>query len=481
MKNNNIWSSRWTFILAAVGSAVGLGNLWKFPYMAGENGGGAFVVVYLVTIAFIGVPVFMAEAMLGRTSRKSPVNGVTKLARESRATRLWGGVGVMGAFTGVLILSFYSVIAGWAIHYFILFAKGALVGIDSAGATETLNAMWADPVGLTIYHTLFMAATMFIIGLGVHRGLERGVNIIMPMLFIMLVVVAVYAGINGDFGAAVNFLFSFKFSELSLDGWLLALGQAFFTLSLGMGSIFVYGSYMNKEASLAKTAVTVAALDTLVALVAGLAIFSLVFGNGLEATSGPGLLFESIPFAFSEMPGGAFFGAFFMALVLVAAVSSSISILEPIVAYFVSLGRSRVITTLVTGSGVWLVGLLSVFSFNILKDTTFSSNEWTFFDIFDKLTANVTLPLGGVLLSLFAAWVLSRDSLVEQIPNATVRAIWVFLARFVAPLGVTFVMLTALGVPNLMAFFVALGFVAFVTNAQQLSILMRNANVQQKK
>ncbi|WP_119393771.1 sodium-dependent transporter [Salinibius halmophilus] len=465
MQNNNIWSHRWTFILAAVGSAVGLGNLWKFPYITGEYGGGAFVLVYLVTIALIGVPVFMAESLLGRKSRKSPVDGVTKLAKENGATPLWGGVGIMGAFTGVLILSFYSVIAGWAIHYFIRFATGALVGIDADAAGAELGNLFASPVNLTIYHTLFMAATMFIIGLGVHKGLERGVNVLLPLLFVMLIVVAIYAGINGDFGAAASFLFSFELSKLSLEGWLAALGHAFFTLSLGMGSIFVYGSYMSSESSLAKTAVTVAVLDTVVALIAGLAIFSLIFGNGLEASQGPGLLFVSLPLAFAEMPGSAFFGAFFMALVLFAALSSSISILEPIVAFFVSKGVNRVLTTLVVGLFVWLVGMLTVFSFNVLAGFT-PIGEWTMFDIFDKLTSNVTLPLGGVLLSLFAAWVLTKETLVAQIPNDTVRMIWIALARFVAPLGVTFVMLKALSVPMLWALVAAVAFVALVSVVQ---------------
>lgn len=468
MQNNNIWSHRWTFILAAVGSAVGLGNLWKFPYITGEYGGGAFVLVYLITIFLIGVPVFMAEAMLGRKSRKSPVDGVTKLARENGASPLWGSVGIMGAFTGVLILSFYSVIAGWAIHYFVRFASGALVGIDADAAGAELGALFASAGSLTIYHTIFMLATMLIIGLGVHKGLERGVNVLLPLLFVMLFVVAIYAAMNGDFAAAASFLFTFDLSKLSLEGWLAALGHAFFTLSLGMGSIFVYGSYMSSESSLAKTAVTVALLDTAVALVAGLAIFSLIFGNGLEASQGPGLLFVSLPLAFAEMPGSAFFGAFFMLLVLFAALSSSISILEPIVAFFVSRGRSRVLTTLVCGAGVWLVGMLTVLSFNHWAGFT-PLYDWTLFDIFDKLTSKVTLPLGGVMLSLFAAWVLTKDALVAQIPNATVRQIWVLLARFVAPLGVTFVMLTALNVPQLWALVAAIAFVGAVSVLQLIA------------
>lgn len=474
MQNNNIWSHRWTFILAAVGSAVGLGNLWKFPYITGEYGGGAFVLVYLITIALIGVPVFMAESMLGRKSRKSPVDGVTKLAKKHGAAPLWGGVGIMGAFTGVLILSFYSVIAGWAIHYFFKFATGALVGIDGDAAGAELGALFASVGGLTLYHTIFMGLTMLIIGLGVHKGLERGVNVLLPLLFVMLIIVAIYAGINGDFGAAASFLFTFDLSKLSLEGWLAALGHAFFTLSLGMGSIFVYGSYMSSESSLAKTAVTVALLDTVVALIAGLAIFSMVFGSGLEADSGPGLLFVSLPLAFAEMPGSAFFGAFFMLLVLFAALSSSISILEPIVAYFVSKGANRVVTTLIVGAFVWLVGMATVFSFNIWAGFT-PINGWTIFDTFDKLTSNVTLPLGGVLLSLFAAWVLTKEAVTEQLPNATVRAIWLVLARFVAPLGVTFVMLTALAVPQLLALVGAVAFVAIVSVVQTIASKGRQA------
>ncbi|KUJ89034.1 MAG: sodium symporter [Halomonas sp. 54_146] len=279
MSGHNVWTHKGTFLLAAVGSAVGLGNLWRFPYLTGENGGGAFILVYALTIFAVGIPILIAEIMLGRTSRQSPIMGMRHLTKTHRTSRAWETVGWLGAASAFLILSFYSVIAGWAIHYTWLMFTGSLVGADAQTIGEGFDALLAAPALMTLYHTIFIAASALIVGMGIHKGIESGLRIMMPALFVILLVVLAYSVINGDMSAAANFLFTFNIADLSLEGWLQAMGQSFFTLSLGMGAIMAYGAYMPSNVSLTRTAFAVAIVDTAVAMVAGLAIFALVVRN----------------------------------------------------------------------------------------------------------------------------------------------------------------------------------------------------------
>lgn len=441
------------FVLAAAGSAVGLGNVWKFPYMAGDSGGGAFVLLYFACIALLGLPVMISEVLLGRRGRSSPANTMRTLAREEGRSPLWGMLGVMGMLTGLLILSYYSVIAGWTLAYVLEAAGGSFSGISAQGVGEIFNRLVADPWRLMFWHTLFMVLTIFVILRGVRRGLEAAVRFLMPGLFLLILVMVVYAVIAGDFLGGLRFLFAPDFSKITPDIVLKAMGQAFFTLSLGMGAIMMYGAYLPQDASIASTSVQVALTDTLIAILAGLAIFPIVFANGLEAGQGPGLIFTTLPLAFGHMPGGTLFGLLFFILLVFAAWTSAISMIEPAVAWMVEkFSFTRLRSSLVCGLIVWAIGAGTVLSFNLwtrvrlLDGTAFEGKS--FFDLLDYLTSNIMLPLGGILICLFAAWVMSEPSRRDElrIGHPTGYALWRFLARYIAPLGVVLIFLHVLGI-----------------------------------
>jgi NSS family neurotransmitter:Na+ symporter len=442
---HGLWRSRWLFILAATGSAVGLGNIWKFPYITGENGGGAFVLVYLACICVIGIPVMIAEVTLGRLGRQSPINTMHALVKDQKAAKFWGGIGWMGAVSGFLILSFYSVIAGWSLAYIFRMAGGAFDGATAESVGTIFGDLLSNPEALLGWHTIFMVLTIGIVARGVNKGLERSISILMPMLFLILVVLLGYSMSTEGFGAGFDFLFSFDFSKITPESIVVALGHAFFTLSLGMGAIMAYGAYMPKSASVGKTVLTVAFLDTLIALVAGLVIFPIVFSNGLEAGAGPGLLFQTLPLAFSQMPAGTLFGTLFFILVAFAALSSAISLGEPVVAWAVeSKGMSRVTAATWIGIVIWLLGVGTILSFNLWAD--FKIFGRTIFDNLDFLTANIMLPLGGLLIAIFVGWVMHKQDVADEVKMETpiMYNVWRFLLKFIAPVAVAIVLINGL-------------------------------------
>jgi len=446
------WSRRLTFILAAAGSAVGLGNLWKFPYITGEYGGGAFVLVYLVSIAVVGVPLFIAESMIGRQTREAPIRALDSLAQASGRSRGWQSIGWLGAVNGLLILSFYSVIAGWSLDYLLGMAKGSFSGASNDEVAAVFDGLLESVPRLILWHTVFMVAVAWTIARGVQKGIGEAIQLMMPALFALILSLLVYGAIEGDLPAAMTFMFSVDFSKLSLEAWVVALGHSFYTLSLGMAVIMAYGAYMPSGTSLVRTAGIVAVTDTLVALLAGLAIFALVFGNGLDAGSGPGLMFVSLPMAFAQMPFGSLFGAAFFLLVAFAALSSAISLIEPIVAFWVEkTGIARSKATVLLCLFAWCLGMATVLSFNAWKkDTLF--HDWfgkTPFDSFDWLSTNILLPLGGVMTALFAGWFVLPALLKQQYQeggDSKGFAVWLFALRVISPAGVTLVLLTGLGV-----------------------------------
>ncbi len=444
------WSSRWAFVLAATGSAVGLGNIWKFPYITGENGGGAFVLVYLLSIGLIGIPIMMAEVMLGRRGRLSPINTMRNLAKAGGHSRHWQWLGWAGVLTGFLILSYYSVIAGWALSYTVRAASGEFTGADADTVKNIFTDFISSPMALLGWHTLFMVMTMFIVSRGVRGGLEKAVKLLMPALFILLVLLVGYAVNTGAFARGVEFLFYPDFERIGWNGILIAMGHAFFTLSLGMGSIMVYGSYLPKNISIAKTTFLIAGADTLVALMAGLVIFPIVFANDLLPGSGPGLIFQTLPIAFGQMWGGLFFGTLFFILLVFAAWTSAISLIEPAVAWLVenhnmTRGKASIVAGLVT----WLVGIGSVLSFNLAENIQLFGK--TFFDLLDYLTANIMLPLGGFVIAIFSTWVFSRKSSISELElGAGLRySLWYYLVKFVAPIAVLVVFLNVINVISL--------------------------------
>lgn len=443
---HGMWSSRWLFVLAAAGSAVGLGNIWKFPYIAGENGGGAFVLIYLACVAFVGIPIMMGEVMLGREGRQSPINTMRALVQQHHRSPAWVLIGWMGVAAGFLILSYYAVIAGWALYYILQMARGVMNGATGEFAAATFDAFLADPWQLVFWQTLFMAGTVFIISRGVIKGLEQAIRWFMPLLFVLLLVLLGYSVTTEGFEQGFDFMFAFNWETVGGDTVLIAMGQAFFTLSLGMGAIMAYGAYVPSNASIAGTVSIIAILDTLVAVAAGLAIFPIVFANGLEPGQGPGLMFVTIPLAFGQMPLGALFGTLFFLLVSFAAITSAISISEPALAYLVetyNAKRSRVAISL--GVISWVIGLGTVLSFNVWADTHIVG-DLTFFDFVDYVSQNIMLPLGGLFIALFAAWGLPKTVIGSQLglQSGWVNVVWKILCGIVAPLGVAIVFVATL-------------------------------------
>lgn len=434
---HGMWSSRLMFILAASGSAVGLGNIWRFPYVAGENGGGAFVIVYLACIFLIGIPILSSEILLGREGRQSPIHTMKTLTKTSGANGAWQFIGWMGALAGFVILSYYSVVAGWAMAYVFEMGSGVFVNADGATASQVFADFTGSPGKVVLWHSIFMMLTMFIVARGITEGLERTVKYLMPALFALLLVLVGYAMNSGHFMEGVAFLFSFDFDKLTGAGVLMAMGQAFFTLSLGMGAIMTYGAYMPKDASILSSATSIALIDTSMALLSGLVIFPLVFANGLESSAGPGLMFVTIPIAFGSMSGGTFFGVMFFVLVSFAAITSAISLVEPALAWFVEkLNTSRRNGAIVVCTIAWALGLGSAFSTNIGSEL-YLLPGMTFFDSMDYVSNNIMLPLGGMLIALFTGWFLSQDIVARQLQISGGKLImFKVLVRFVAPIGV---------------------------------------------
>ena len=433
------WDSRWTFIMAATGSAVGLGNIWKFPYVAGSNGGGAFVLVYLFCILLIGVPVMMAEVMIGRRGRQSPINSVRDVVFESGADARWRHVGWVGVSAGMLILSFYAVIAGWALSYIFAMASGELVGVNGDSAAAAFAGLLADPGRLIFWQSVFMLLCVVVVVGGVKKGLGVAVEILMPLLFVMLLLLLGLSYFQGNFAAAWNFLFSFNIELLTWRGVLEAMGQAFFTLSIGMGAIMAYGAYMPQKVNIGKTILIVAFFDSLVAIISGLIIFSIVFGTqGIEPSAGPGLMFISLPVAFANMSGGLLIGCAFFVLVSIAAWSSAISLLEPCVAWLIEAKNIRRLNANILLAGTaWLLGIGSVLSFNLWSEIQVAG--FTFFDFLDFLTTNIMLPLSGLLIALFVGYVIKPEfiSLEMQGISPTMYKVWRASLRYIAPVAIS--------------------------------------------
>ena len=432
------WSSRWTFILAATGSAVGLGNIWKFPYMAGDNGGGAFVLVYLACIFVIGIPIMLGEIMIGRRGRSSPANTMSFLAKEAGSSQAWTLLGATGALAGLLILSFYSVAAGWAMAY----VFGGFQETSAQAVNSEFNKFLANPAALLFWHSLFIVTTVVIVARGILKGLEAWINTLMPALFIIIILLCIYAMQTGAFIEGLTYLFKPDFSKINSDVLLAALGQAFFTLSLGMGAIMAYGAYMPADQNIGRTAITVAALDTGVALLAGIAIFPIVFANGLEPSEGPGLVFVTLPIAFANMPLGVLFGTLFFILLSIAALSSSISLIEPGVAWLVeSLKTKRSYAAIALGAFAWTLGVFSALSFNLMSE--FKIFGMNFFDFTDFLTNQIMLPLGGIFIAIFVGWVMKKQDVLDelQIEDGIIFKCWFFVLRFVAPVMVGMVLI----------------------------------------
>jgi len=440
------WSSRTAFILAATGSAVGLGNIWKFPYIAGENGGGAFVLIYILCVLFIGIPIMLAEVYLGKRGRLNPIASIKYIADKENRSKNWKVIGLLGITAGILILSYYGVIAGWTMAYAVRAAFGTLNNIDAAGAASMFTNLISDPERLLAWHTIFSIITAIVVAKGVKSGLESAVVRLMPALLVLLLALVIFSAIEGDFYSGLKFMLYPDWSQVTWTTVLIAIGQAFFSLSLGMGALMVYGSYLSSEISIPETCVIVASLDTLVALLAGLAIFPIVISSGLEMTQGPGLIFQTLTVAFGAMPGGQLFGTLFFILLIFAAWTSSISLIEPMIIWLIEkYNITRLRASIIAAGLAWVIGIGTIVSFNIGSDIKLFN--MTIFELLDYLTSNILLPMGGIMITVFVGWLLSKENIDSelQIKSNILRSSWYFSAKIIAPIAVIIVMLNALG------------------------------------
>jgi NSS family neurotransmitter:Na+ symporter len=449
-KTSHSWSSRPAFLLAAIGGAVGLGNLWRFPYVAGEYGGGAFVLMYLAFVFLLGVPLMAGEMLLGRRGHRSPVNSIAALVREEDAKPFWRAIGWISLAVPFIGLSYYAVVAAWAIDYFSLASINAFAGFDGDTSGQTFNLRADDPVYQASLHALFVAMTAWVVANGVNKGIERASRILMPTLFIVMIVLVIYGMVAGDFVAAADFLFNPDFSALSPEAFLVALGQALFSLGIGVGLMITYSSYMPREYSLRSSVTIICIGDTLAALLAGFAIFPIVFASSLDPAEGPGLIFVTLPIAFGNMAGGQVIGTLFFILLLFAAFTSAIGMLEPVVAWLEEkYPGQRKKMAVIAASAVWVLGLGSVLSFSFMsgwQPLAFLGVGKNFFGIADFTVANVLAPVNALLIALFAGWVIRSSVVDEEFSGDTSRwkTYWRFANRYLTPVALLIVLIDLL-------------------------------------
>lgn len=436
-----LWSSRWGFLLATIGFSVGLGNIWRFPYVAGQYGGSAFLFIYLACVLCIGLPLLITELSIGRRGRGSPVGSIVAVAKESGASRRWGGVGTLAVFCVFVILSYYTVLSGWTFDYFLRSATGSLSGITKEGSEALFAGLLNDPLRLLFWHTAVNILIVIVVRRGVQAGIEKAVKVLMPTLFVALIVMVIYGAIAGDFAAALQFMLHPDFSKVTFQTVMVAIGQAFFSIGIGMAALITFGSYLPKSVSIPRSALIIALADTGVAVISGFAIFPLVFGFGLEPSSGAGLIFQTLPIAFGQMPGGPVFGAVFFVLLIAAALSSCIGCGEAVVSWVDEhFGIDRHKGILYAAGAAWLVGLLSILSLGDWSDfypldfiPAFA--EKSIFDTLDFLAANILLLVGALLASVFFGWCVPKQLKLDEIGlrDGALFATWRFLIRYVIP------------------------------------------------
>ena len=437
------WGSRIGFILAAAGSAVGLGNIWKFPYVTGENGGGVFILAYIVCVLVVGLPVMTAEILIGRATQKSPVSAIRGLTHKGS---FWVGFGWLGVFAAASLLSYYSVIAGWAMHYVWISLNGSLVGGGAANVQQVFDGVVASAGINVFWHFAFMALTVGVVVGGVAKGIDRWSRVLMPALLVMLLGLVVRAAFLPGFAEGLDFAFGVRPEQFRPESMLAALGQAFFSLSIGMGTMLTYGSYLRKDDDVMGSSIQISALDTAVALLASIVIFPIIFSFAeLEPTQGPGLLFASIPTGMIQMPFSSLLLGVFFILLVFAALTSAISLLEVPVSFLIDeFDWSRGKATVIAGAVIFVYGVPSALS----SVTGSPTAGW--FDGIDYMVSNIIFPLGGIGLSLFTGWKLDEairhDHFLSGSKFKPFYNAWLTLLRFVVPVGISVVFLNAIGI-----------------------------------
>ena len=446
------WGNKLGFILAAAGSAVGLGNIWKFPYIAGENGGAAFIFIYLICIALIGLPVLIAEILLGRNSQLGPISTFRQLA--SKHKPLWIMVGGLFFVTGFIILSYYNVIAGWSAGYIFEAVTGKIMAFTcSADAGTHFETLVCNPVWIMSWQLVFVLMGGLVVYFGVRNGIEKIAKLLMPIFFLILIFLVIWGISLEGSEKGLSFLFKPDWSTINFKTILVALGHAFFTLSVGMGVLLTYGSYLNKNDNMFFSGIMIALVDTLIALLAGLAIFTSVFAMGFDPAKGPGLVFNVLPAVFSQMPGGNIFAALFFILLSIAALTSTISILEMLVSTLMDeFKMKRHNAVILLSLTIFILGIPSALSFG--EFNYFRIFGLTWFDALDYLSANILLPLGGMLIAIFIGWYLSKKEIMGELFhgvrdtrfNRNTSKVWFLLVKFLAPILILLVFLSSIGV-----------------------------------
>ena len=441
------FGSRFGALVAMAGSAVGLGNLWRFPYLVGENGGAAFIIIYIMMVFFICLPIFISEFVVGRRSQQNAYAAFRDLSGGSA----WKWVGMFTVVVPLIVLSYYSVIGGWSVEYLL---KSITFTFTDGDTRTTMSTMFTDFVSSTwmpiIMHTVFLFATTLIVMVGIKDGIEKFSKVMMPLLFFMVLAIAVYSLTLPGAGRGVDYLFKPDFSKIDGHTFAAALGQAFFSLSLGFGTIMTYASYVDKKENPLFQSTATAVSDLMFALIAGVAIMPAVFAFGLDPQSGPGLVFETLPYVFSQMPAGGVIAIVFFIALLVAALTSSISMLEVAVAYLVEeKGLKRVSASLIVFAGCWVVGVLCSLSFGPLSGVKIAG--LSIFDFFDSISSNILMTLGSLMTVLFVGWRLKKTDIYDEFTNGgTLSAnarmfgvLW-FLIRYVCPLAIIVVFVSGL-------------------------------------
>ncbi len=445
-ESRDVFTSRFGIICAAAGSAIGLGNIWRFPYVAGESGGGAFLLIYLLFILLLGIPVMLSEFIIGRRGQRNALGSFKRLAPGTS----WHLVGVMGIVAAFMILAFYSTIAGWTLEYIVKAVSNAFAGKTTGEIEGMFDAFHTQALRPILWQLLFMVMTLWIIMSGVRKGIERYAKVLMPFLVLLLIIMAIRSITLPGSAEGLKFLFKPDFSAINASVLLAALGQAFFSLSIGMGALITYGSYIQKKNKLGNIAIEVSIADTLIAILAGIAIFPAVFAFGVDPAGGPGLIFNVLPGIFQQMPGGYFFAVVFFVLLAIAALTSSISILEVVVAYVTEeLRMTRRKATIMAAMAAAFVGIFSTLSFGALSNYTISGLH--FFDMLDFTASNLFLPLGGLLIVLFVGWYMKDMDVKDELSNkgmikVRIFGVLMFLLKFVAPIAIAIVLLNSLGI-----------------------------------
>ena len=437
------WSSRFAFLMASVGFAVGLGNIWRFPYVTGENGGAAFGIIYLACAVIIGVPILIAELMIGRRGQASPPKAMAEVAQQSGRSRQWRWVGGMGLLAAYTIEIVYSVVVGWVLWYLFKAITTGFVGVDAVSASTDFSAVLASNSGMLFWTLVGLAITGLIIYSGVKNGIERAVSVMMPLMFLLLLGLAVYNYFAGGFTEAVLWLFTPDFSKIGPTTVLAAIGQAFFSIGVAMGGMMTYGSYLPKSISISQSVLIIVIADTFVALLAGLVIFPAVFNYGLDPAAGAGLIFQTLPVAFAQMPGGYVFSVLFFLMLSVAGITSMVGLIESVNAWVEErFGIPRHKSALLVVGSIACFSIVSALSYNVLSD--FKVGTLNINDSFDYFSNQILLPVGGLLIAIFAGWFMKREASLDELSslNSVTYQLWYFLIRFVVPpaLLVIFVM-----------------------------------------